>query len=189
MTDDAANDSAAGDMTPMEQAQRDFSFGLLDAMRTLACALVRAGVVRAAELQRDFTQRAEAVRKDGGTEIRAEPVLALAAAMAKLVAEGAPPEPTLRDAVLDLFGICNALCDTMVRRNVAPPLLLRNVLAEWISHGREVGGDDRVKLAQILAHEIGQLDAPPPSGERISTVITLAARRARSSTGGGGDAA
>jgi hypothetical protein len=83
--------------------------------------------------------------------------------------------------VLGLFDISNALADVMVRRNLAPPALLRAVLLEWAAHGRNASGDERAALTEILADAVGSLDvAPGPSrDEAASGVITLATARAR----------
>ncbi len=190
------NAPAPDGMTEMERAARDFSFGLVDTVRTLAVAMIRAGIVTAADLQRDFSQVAQAVRTDGGSDTRTDPTQSLAKAMAALVPTDQPAAPiepgaTLGDwanvpltpreqklaaLIFDLYGAVNALADVMVRRNVAPPGLLRAVLLEWAAHNRSNGVDGWGKLTETLAKNIGDLDAAPIGDAAVATLSNLRRR-------------
>jgi hypothetical protein len=202
-----AVDNTGEGLSEMDRAHRDFAYGLLDVVRTLSVALVRAGIVTAVELQHDFAALSEAIRTDGGSEIRMQPAQALAATMAQLVPTTPPAMPqdvgpfgaVVKAHIVGLFDICNALSDLLVRKNVASPAMLSAVLKEWGAHARQVEGEDVARLPEMLANAVGSLEAPapPPNGNSARVVplsrrprVAIAAERGTSAEGdGGGDAA
>lgn len=90
-----------------------------------------------------------------------------------------PREQKLAALILDLYGVANALADVMVRRNVAPPALLRSVLLEWAAHNRSNGVDGWGKLTETLAKKIGDLDAARFGDAAVVTLSDLRRRRTR----------
>ncbi len=91
MNADTSDIPLGTDWTSTDQAHSDFASGCVDAIRTLACIMIRAGLTTAAELHRDFAERAATVHEHG--DIRAMPTRALAAAMAALAKTGCHTPP------------------------------------------------------------------------------------------------